>query len=98
MTAHQLGADGFYHLLKIKSIAFFSDLGMEHHLQKQIPEFFRKVLIGAVSNCIYQLMGFFQHIRNKGAVGLLEIPGATTFWIPQLGYYSDQFLKSFHDY
>jgi hypothetical protein len=43
-------------------------------------------------------MGFFQHIRNKGAVGLLEIPGATTFWIPQLGYYSDQFLKSFHDY
>jgi hypothetical protein len=93
MAPHQLGADATGHPGQIKTALLAGDAGMQHHLQQQIPQFLLQVTVIAVANRVRHLVGLLQHVGDEGAVGLLQIPGATGHRIAQLIHDGDQPAK-----
>ena len=90
MAAHQLGADAPGHGGEVETAALAGDPGMEHHLQQQIPQLLRQVVVVAVSDRIGHLVGLLQHIGDQGAVRLLQVPGTAVHRISQAIHHGQQ--------
>ena len=67
------------------------DLGVQHHLQQQVAQFLGQVAVVAMADRIGHLVGLLEHVGDQGAVGLLQVPGATGFGITQAAHHGDQF-------
>ena len=92
VTADQFVADAVGNRIQIKALLLPSDLGMQHHLQQQIPQLFLHLGIAALADRIGHFMGLFQHVGHQRGMGLLQIPGTARCWIPELGHNIDQSL------
>ena len=90
MAAHQLGADACSDLGQIKAACLAGDLGVEHHLQQQVAQFLRQVVIVARADRIGHLVGLLQHVGHQGGVGLRQIPGAAALGVAQASHHGDQ--------
>jgi hypothetical protein len=70
VTADQLVADAIGDCIEIKPLLLSSDLGVQHHLQEKIAEFFLEVLVITLPDGISHLVGFLQHVGHQGCMGL----------------------------
>ena len=64
MAADQLVADGRGDGIEIKAAVFFTDPGVQHHLQQKIAQFLCQMPVVAMADGIRYLMGFLQHIGD----------------------------------
>ena len=87
MAADQFVADGCV-IVEIEAAVFFTDPGVQHHLQQQIAQFLFQMPVVAMANCICHLMGFLQHVGHQRGMGLLQVPGTSVLWIPQVCHHA----------
>ena len=95
VAANQLATDAAADRGQIKAALLPGDLGVEHHLQQEVTEFFLQVAIVAVANGIGHFMGLFDHVGHQGGMGLLQVPGAARLGIPQAGHHRNELAESF---
>jgi hypothetical protein len=57
MAANQFFTDAFRNIAQIEPLVFLGDLGMEHHLQQEISQFFFEVSVVAMTNRICDFVG-----------------------------------------
>jgi hypothetical protein len=80
MTPYHFGADFADYILQCKNLLFLRYLGMQHYLQKDIPQFLPHIL--CISCFIvnadggYQLRCLLHHTRFQTFMGLFPVPGA----------------------
>ena len=65
VTADQLVADAIGDRIEIKPLLFSSDLGVQHHLQEKVAEFFLEVLVISLTDGISHFVGLFQHVGHQ---------------------------------
>ena len=83
MTAFQLIADGVTHLVEVKQPLLLAHLGVEHHLEQQVPQFVTQIAVVLTFDSVQYLVGFFQRVRSDGGEGLFAVPWATDLRIAQ---------------
>src|SRR5690606_10489206 len=77
MTGYQLAGENVDNVGKIEVSALAAQLGMENHLKKQVPQFFRQMLGVVALDGIHHLIRLFQGKRRQADGILLTVPGAT---------------------
>ena len=87
VTAHHLVAQHLNHVVEVEQAFFPSYLGMEHHLQQQIPQLFLQLRVILLGNGLRHLEGFLDGIGGNGIEILLHIPGAAGLRVAQAGHY-----------
>ena len=90
MAAHHLVAQHLNHVVEVEQSPLPSDLGMEHHLQQQIPQLFLQFRVVPLGNRLRHLESFFDGIGGNGVKVLLHIPGAAGVRIAQLSHDGQQ--------
>ena len=94
VTTDQFRADGPCDGIEVKTLLLPGDLGMQYHLQQQVPQFLLELAVVAVTDGIGDLVGFLEHVGHERGVGLFQIPWAAPVGIAQVRHNIDQLLQS----
>ena len=74
MAAYHFFTFSVYHRGHIKEIFLFCKVGMEHHLKKDISQFFFKVLRIFLFYGLYHFICFLDQAAFKALMGLFPVP------------------------
>ncbi len=77
MTAEQFVGDVPRHFLEIKCASFLRELAMKDHLQQQIAQFLRHLVIVMSLDGVNEFINFFDRVKAQRHVVLLAVPRAT---------------------
>ncbi len=86
VPADHLVADGPHHVRKGEGAVLLGHAGVEDHLEQQIPQLIPQTVQVIVLDRLGDLIGLLQRVRQDGAEGLLEVPGAAALRVAQAGH------------
>jgi hypothetical protein len=58
MATDQFCVDAVRHVAQSEAVSLLGDLGMEHHLQQEVSQFFFEVSVVAMANGVCNFVGF----------------------------------------
>jgi hypothetical protein len=83
MAANQFFTDAFRNIAQIEPLVFLGDLGMEHHLQQKISQFFFEMGVVAMADGIGNFVGLLEDVGHQGRMGLFKVPRASPIGVAQ---------------
>ena len=102
MAAYQLGHDVPLHVMDVPGPAFLGQLGVEEHLEPEVPQLFPQVaLLLLVSGdqgrqSIQDLGRLLPQVALQGVVILLQVPGTALLGLAEGGHHGAEGLRK-HD-
>jgi len=83
MSTYHLGGNCFDDIVEIERLDFLGQPRMVGNLKKEVAEFVAEVVEVVARNRVGDLMGFFDGVWRDRREGLLFVPRATRFLIPE---------------
>ena len=94
MPQDQLFADAGADIVHIEGPRLSGDLGMEDHLQQNIPQLLAEMGVVPLVDGFRRFIGLFDEIPPDALMGLGQIPGAAALFLPQPRHDLQQVLKA----
>ena len=84
VPADHLVDDGLGDVVEGEGTGFFGHPGMEDDLEEEVPQFVPQVFKVPALDGVGDLVGLFHGVGRYGLEGLLQVPGAASFPVPEL--------------
>ena len=79
VASHHLFADAVGHFVEGEYFALFSQLGVEHYLQKQVSQFFLEILVVIAVDGVDDFVTFLNKVFTECKMILFFVPRTAVF-------------------